>query len=188
MGTNPSNFKGDDLPVESVSWEEAKEFCLRLNAKLGLTDADGYRLPSEAEWEYAARAGSKTEFAFGETISAEIVNYDGKFPYGGAPKGANRKKTVAVGSLGVANAWGLFDLHGNVFEWCEDDDHYSYDGAPADGRAWVNIPHRASSRVNRGGSWGDGAAVCRSANRSFASLIARGRDLGFRLSRTASGK
>ncbi len=188
MGTNPSNFKGDDLPVESVSWEEAKEFCFRLNAKLGLTDADGYRLPSEAEWEYAARAGSKTEFAFGETISTEIVNYDGKFPYGGAPKGANRKKTVAVGSLGVANAWGLFDLHGNVFEWCEDDDHYSYDGAPADGRAWVNIPLRASSRINRGGSWGDGAAHCRSANRSYASLIARGRDLGFRLSRTASGK
>src|SRR5262245_34283840 len=101
MGTNPSKFEGGDRPVENVSWEDANEFCRRLNAKLGLSEAEGYRLPSEAEWEYAAQAGSKTEFAFGETISPEIVNFDGN-DYVFGRKGVYRQKTVAVGSLGVA--------------------------------------------------------------------------------------
>jgi len=183
MGANPSKFKGDDLRVESVSWEEAKEFCRELNARLGLSEADGYRLPSEAEWEYAARAGSKTEFAFGETINPEIVNYDGNNPYGGAPKGVYRRKTVAVGSLGVANAWGLFDLHGNVWEWCEDDWHSSYNEAPADGRAWVDISSRASGRVNRGGGWSNLAVNCRSAYRLYGAPGYRDYFLGFRLVR-----
>jgi formylglycine-generating enzyme required for sulfatase activity len=188
MGTNPSNFKGDELPVERVRWEDAREFCRRLNAKLGLNDAEGYRLPSEAEWEYAARAGSKSEFAFGATITPEIVNYDGNYPYGKAPKGIFRNKTVTVGSLGVANAWGLFDMHGNVWEWCEDGWHSSYNGAPVDGKAWVDISNRAPNRVARGGSWGGIAGFCRSANRNINSLGSRDGDLGFRLSRTASGR
>jgi formylglycine-generating enzyme required for sulfatase activity len=183
MRTNPSNFKGDDLPVENVSWEEAKEFCRLLNARLGLSEAEGYRLPSEAEWEYAARAGSSAEFAFGPTISPEIVNYDGNSPHGGAPKGIYRRQTVAVGSLGVANAWGVFDMHGNAWEWCEDDWHGSYNGAPADGRAWVDISSRASLRVDRGGGWGDGAVRCRSAFRDLVAPGIRGVDLGFRLVR-----
>src|SRR5262245_10361494 len=185
MGTNPSHFKGDDLPVESVSWEDAKEFCRRLNAKLGFSEVEGYRLPSDAEWEYAARAGSKTEFAFGDTISPEIVNYDGNYPYDGAPKGAYRQETVAVGRLGVANAWGLFDLHGNVWEWCEDDWHDSYNGAPTDGRAWVDISGRASYRVVRGGGWGGSAVYCRSVARDDYSPGLRASYLGFRLSKTA---
>ncbi|HWQ33392.1 MAG TPA: formylglycine-generating enzyme family protein, partial [Blastocatellia bacterium] len=98
MGGDPSYFKGDKLPVESVSWNEAKEFCARLKEKTGRA----YRLPSEAEWEYAARAGTTTPFAFGETITPEIVNYDGNYPYASAPKGEYRVKTVPVGSLGVA--------------------------------------------------------------------------------------
>ncbi len=185
MGTNPSKFNGDDLPVENVSWEYAKEFCRRLNAKLGLSEAEGYRLPTEAEWEYAARAGSKTNFSFGDTITPEIVNYNGNYPYGGAPKGVYRQKTVAVGSLGVANAWGLFDLQGNVQEWCEDDFHGSYIGAPADGRAWVDISNRALLRVIRGGSWDWSAVYSRSAYRKYTLSAYSGYDVGFRLSRTA---
>ncbi len=181
---DPSHFKGDHLPVESVSWDEAKEFIARLNAKLGLGEENGYRLPSEAEWEYAARAGSQTAFAFGETINPEIVNYQGDYPYGQAPKGKNRGKTVEVGSLGVANAWGLFDMHGNVWEWCEDQWHDSYEGAPADGSAWVDISEGALYRVYRGGGWGGSAAICRSAFRGHDSPGNRVHDLGLRLSRT----
>jgi formylglycine-generating enzyme required for sulfatase activity len=185
MGTNPSEFKGDDLPVEMVNWKDAKEFCRRLNARLRLNETEGYRLPSEAEWEYAARAGSRTDFAFGDTITPEIVNYNGNYPYGKAPNGANRQKTVAVGSLGVANAWGLYDLHGNVSEWCEDGWHGNYNGAPADGSAWMDI---SSGRVMRGGSWVDSAIYCSSMTR-HGNLRGNSHNyLGFRLSRTASGR
>ncbi|HMY76963.1 MAG TPA: caspase family protein, partial [Blastocatellia bacterium] len=103
IGNDPSQFGGNNLPVESISWVQAEEFCRKLNAKLGLKDDKGYRLPTEAEWEYAARAGSKTEFAFGDTITPDIVNYNGNFPTGGAPRGVYREKTVDVGRLGVAN-------------------------------------------------------------------------------------
>ena len=140
MGTDPSGFKGGRLPVENVSWNDVKEFCQRLNTKLGLSDESGYRLPAETEWEYAARAGTVTEFAFGDTISPEIVNYDGNYPYGAGSKGVYRGKTVAVGSLGVANGLGLYDMHGNVWEWCEDE--------------------MAASRVVRGGSWIISAVNC----------------------------
>jgi len=176
---NPSNSKGDDLPVENVSWEEAKEFCARLSR---LTRC-AYRLPSEAEWEYACRAGTTTPFAFGATITPQIVNYDGAYPYASASKGDNRRETVPVGSLGVANGFGLYDMHGNVWEWCEDDWHDSYDGAPRDGRAWVDISARGSYRVFRGGGWRDTAALCRSALRGGNSPGARFGYLGFRLVR-----
>jgi formylglycine-generating enzyme required for sulfatase activity len=113
MGSNPSMFKGDDrLPVEGVSWDDCQEFITRLNAK---KDGYVYRLPSEAEWEYACRAGTATAFSFGETITAEQVNYDGNYPYGNAPKGEYRGKTTRVGSF-PPNAWGLYDMHGNVWE------------------------------------------------------------------------
>jgi len=178
-----SGFKGEDRPVENVSWEEAKEFIARLNRKLGLREREGYRLPSEAEWEYAARAGTGTPYGFGETIDATIVNYDGNYPYGKGKKGEYKKGTVAVGSLGVANGWGLYDMHGNVWEWCEDEYHSNYDGAPVDGGAWVSSA-LAASRVMRGGSWGNSAVNCRSADRYWASPGNRNRDVGFRLSRT----
>jgi formylglycine-generating enzyme required for sulfatase activity len=181
---DPSKFKGDDLPVEQVSWLEAKEFIARLNGKLGLNERTGYRLPSEAEWEYAARAGTTTPFAFGATITPAIVNYNGNYPYGGAATGEYRAKTVAVGSLGKANAWGLFDMHGNVWEWCEDDWHGDYNGAPTDGRAWVDVPSRGTYRVNRGGGWSTSAVNCRSADRDDDSPGDRYDNLGFRLLRT----
>jgi titin len=183
MGTNPSSFKGDSLPVEQVSWDDAKEFCRRLNLLLGLSGSTGYRLPTEAEWEYAARAGTTTPFAFGETIYAGIVNYSGAYPYGTGPVGIYRATTVDVGSLGMANGWGLYDIHGNVWEWCEDDYHNSYSGAPVNGSAWVDA-QRASDRVIRGGSWDSYAVDCRSAGRYSLAPAFRSGLLGFRLSRT----
>jgi eukaryotic-like serine/threonine-protein kinase len=160
-------FRGDDQPVEKVSWNDAQEFLAALNRKLGLQSKDRryqYRLPSEAEWEYAARAGTDTPFAFGETITPQIVNYDGDYPYASAPKGVYRQKTVAVGSLGVANAFGLFDMHGNVWEWCEDVYHEGYNEAPTDGSAWLSGGD-SSVRTLRGGSWGNNGWYCRSAIR-----------------------
>jgi formylglycine-generating enzyme required for sulfatase activity len=176
----PSRFKDDDRPVEQVSWLAAVEFCARLTQKTGRA----YRLPSEAEWEYACRAGTTTPFAFGETITHEIVNYWSEHPYAQAPKAAPRHETVPVGSLGVANAFGLYDMHGNVWEWCEDHWHNSYKGAPTDGSAWVDISATGSNRVNRGGSWNDNAVNCRSAFRNGDSPGHRIGALGFRLVRT----
>ena len=183
LNPDPSGFKGEDRPVENVSWEEVKEFIARLNSRLGLREGEGYRLPSEAEWEYAARAGTVTPFGFGETIDAEIVNYNGNYPYGKGKKGQYRKGTVTVGSLGVANGWGLYDMQGNVWEWCEDEYHSNYDGAPVDGGAWVSSA-LAALRVIRGGSWDYGAVLCRSAYRSRLTPGYRDYGLGFRLSRT----
>jgi formylglycine-generating enzyme required for sulfatase activity len=175
MGTNPSYFKGDDLPVEQVSWEDAKEFCRKLSARTGRNN----RLPSEAEWEYAARGGTKTPFAFGATISPTVVNYDGDYPYGNAAKGLNRAKTVAAGSL-PANEWGLHEMHGNVWEWCEDVTHENYAGAPSDGTAWLSGGH-AVLRVLRGGSWSYiGLAAC-SAYRAWLTLDSRNNPTGFRV-------
>jgi formylglycine-generating enzyme required for sulfatase activity len=160
LAADPSKFKSDTLPVELVSWEDAQEFCARLSRATGRI----YRLPTEAEWEYAARAGSTTNFAFGETLPSEIANYDGSVPYRESAKGPVRGKTVAVGSLGVANAFGLFDMHGNVFEWCQDAWHESYAGAPTDGSAWDSGGDQ-NRRVARGGAWMTYAAACRSALR-----------------------
>ncbi|MDX2031335.1 MAG: SUMF1/EgtB/PvdO family nonheme iron enzyme [Blastocatellia bacterium] len=183
LNADPSKFKGEDLPVEQVSWEEAKEFIARLNVRLGLNETNGYRLPSEPEWEYAARTGGNALFGFGANINPDIVNYAGVAPYGKAAEGAYRNGTIPVGSLGVANAWGLFDLHGNVWEWCEDQYHDSYNGAPADGRAWVDLNDAGSSRVFRGGGWNGIAVFCRSADRYFADPGLRVDDLGLRLVR-----
>ena len=159
LNAHPSYFKGDDRPVEQVSWEDAVEFCNRLRKKSG----KAYRLPTEAEWEYACRAGRQTPFAFGETITPEFVNYDGNYPYGEAPKGECRRETIPVGSLGVANGFGLYDMHGNVWEWCQD---WSgpYQSEPATD---PQGPSQGTSRRLRGGSWGDLGVNCRSASRAL---------------------
>ncbi|TAG86585.1 MAG: hypothetical protein EAZ18_25495, partial [Oscillatoriales cyanobacterium] len=128
MGNNPSRFKGAKRPVEQVSWNEAVEFCRKLTQKTGKS----YRLPSEAEWEYACRAGTTTPFYFGDTITPDLVNYDGNYPYGAAPKGLYRQQTTDVGSF-PPNSFGLYDMHGNVWEWCSDKYHGNYSGAPTDG-------------------------------------------------------
>ena len=141
LNPDPSGFKGDNRPVEWVSWLEAVECCDRLSRQTGRS----YRLPSEAEWEYACRAGTTTPFHFGETMTTELANYCGedrdiggrlyKGAYGVGPQGAYRQETTAVGSFAVANAFGLFDMHGNVWEWCLDHWHENYQGAPTDGSA-----------------------------------------------------
>jgi formylglycine-generating enzyme required for sulfatase activity len=155
----------------------------RFGVNLGLNEAEGYRLPTEAEWEYAARAGSKTHFAFGDSITPEIVNYNGE-----AANELYRQRPVPVGNLGVANAWGLFDLHGNVDELCEDDWHNDYRRAPVDGRAWVDRSNRADIRVSRGGNWDFSAQSSRSAHRGLLAPDARVEYIGFRLARGASGR
>lgn len=176
LKADPSNFKGDDLPVENIIWEEALEFCDRLTKLTGRT----YRLPSEAEWEYAARGGTTSPFAFGETITPDIVNYDGRYPYGAAAKGVFREKTIAPGSLGVANPFGLYDMHGNLWEWCADYKHANYNGAPSDGSAWV-AEGDARTRSLRGGSFNYYGRNSRSGFRYFLSPDIRSLMVGFRV-------
>ncbi|MFM6605343.1 MAG: formylglycine-generating enzyme family protein, partial [Dolichospermum sp.] len=157
---NPSRFKGANRPVEQVSWYEAVEFCARLSRMTNKV----YRLPTEAEWEYACRAGTTTPFHFGETITTDLANYDGDYTYGDGLKGVHRKGTTDVGFF-PPNLFGLHDMHGNVWEWCQDDWHDNYEGAPTDGSAWIN---RSNDRkVRRGGSWYDFSDFCRSASRHF---------------------
>ena len=164
LDADPSHFKGDNRPVERVSWYDAVEFCHRLSR---YTDRE-YRLPTEAEWEYACRAGTKTPFHFGETISTDVANYNGTHKkygaYGRGRKGDYREETTPVDYFGVANGWGLCDMHGNVWEWCQDYWHGSYQGAPADGSAWIT-DNEDERRVRRGGSWIFSPRYCRSAYR-----------------------
>ncbi|HEY9628104.1 MAG TPA: formylglycine-generating enzyme family protein [Coleofasciculaceae cyanobacterium] len=160
LDPDPSNFKGDNRPVENVNWDDAQEFCQRLSAKTG----KDYRLPSEAQWEYACRSGTTTPFHFGETIAPNLANYRATETYNDSPKGEYRQTTTHVGSF-PANEWGLHDLHGNVWEWCEDDWHGSYEGAPDDGSAWVEIDRKKAERLLRGGSWFFIPGNCRSACR-----------------------
>jgi formylglycine-generating enzyme required for sulfatase activity len=176
MGTNPSGFKGDNLPVERVSWDDAQEFIKKLNARGEGT----YRLPTEAEWEYAARAGTMGAFGIGngDSLSSEQANFDGNYPYGNTSKGKWLQKTAPVGSY-RANAWGLYDMHGNVWEWCQD-----WFGAYPSGS--VKDPTGATSgsvRVDRGGGWNGSGEFLRSAFRLFYSPSLRGGNLGFRLVR-----
>lgn len=157
-----SQFKGFGHPVEGVSWLEAREFCQRLSIYTRRT----YNLPSESQWEYACRAGTATHFHCGDRLTAEMANYDCEGYYGSGPKNKYRLGTTPVGIFGVANAFGLYDMHGNVAEWCEDHYHQSYEGAPTDGTAWVDdIPSDQGNRVLRGGSWSVLQWYCRSAAR-----------------------
>ena len=176
LNSDPSKFKGDNLPVEQVFWEDAVEFCARLSRATGRS----YRLPTEAEWEYACRAGTTTPFAFGETITPQLVNYDGDYPYAQASKGTYRETTTPVGFMGVANAFGLYDMHGNAWEWCQDYWHDNYNGAPTDGRAWQTAGD-TKYRVLRGGSWSLQAVICRSAARVMGTPDYSSLSFGFRV-------
>jgi formylglycine-generating enzyme required for sulfatase activity len=151
-------------------------FCEKLSQITGKT----YRLPSEAEWEYACRAGTTTPFYFGETISTELANYNGYYTYGGGAKGEYRGKTTEVGSFGVANNFGLYDMHGNVWEWCQDSWHSNYEGAPTDGNAWLDNEDN-NWKLLRGGSWGSYPKNCRSAFRNHYNLDNDNDVIGFRV-------
>jgi formylglycine-generating enzyme required for sulfatase activity len=168
-----------DRPVINVSWKDAQAYCAWLNQRLGLTSGL-YRLPSEAEWEYACRAGTTTPFSFGDTISTGQANYDGSGTYGRGTKGEYRKRTVPVGSL-LANAWGLHEMHGNVWEWCEDE-YGPYPDHPTDASP---LQHgNEMPRVLRGGSWFNYPRVLRSALRDRNAPEDRDHDVGFRVART----
>ena len=178
LAPDSAHFEGDNRPVEKVSWEEAIEFCARLAQRTGRD----YRLPSEAEWEYACRAGTTTPFHFGETITADLANYDATETYGAGPKGEYRGQTTDVGSFS-ANAYGLYDMHGNVWEWCQDHWHGNYDGAPTDGSAWIDASDNDNhSRILRGGSWFYNPGVCRAAYCNDNYPRYRNDDHGLRLS------
>jgi len=165
LNPDPSHFKGDNLPVDRVSWYDAIEFCARLSQYT----SKQYCLPSEAEWEYAARAGTTTPFHFGETITTDLANYNGNHTYTSSSKRINRKQTTDVGSF-PPNAFGLYDIHGNVWEWCLDDLHENYEGAPKDGSPWFdnndNLSQKLGVAVLRGGSWISSPNYCRSGCRS----------------------
>jgi formylglycine-generating enzyme required for sulfatase activity len=186
---DPSNFKGDNRPVEKVSWEESTEFCARLSAYTKRQ----YRLPTEAEWEYACRARKIMPFHFGETISPELANYNSSVAYADSPTRERRGETTPVNHFDIANDWGLCDMHGNVWEWCQDRWHGNYEGAPEDGSAWMSDDSKKPKNtkyvnyfryVNRGGSWDNNPRYCRSACRSFNDPDIRKYDLGFRVSRS----
>jgi formylglycine-generating enzyme required for sulfatase activity len=161
-----------------VKWIEAVEFCERLSK---LTGKD-YRLPSESEWEYACRAGTTTPFYFGETITPELVNYNGNSTYANSPEGEYREETTPVGQF-PPNAFGLYDMHGNVFEWCQDVYHENYNEAPTNGSAWeIEGDSDSNQRVIRGGSWYVYPGWCRSAVRySYLSVEMVISYIGFRL-------
>jgi formylglycine-generating enzyme required for sulfatase activity len=166
---DPSEFKGDNLPVERVSWYDVIEFCKRISDKTGQL----YRLPSEAEWEYACRARTTTPFHFGETITDKLANYRPSKTFADEPKGEYRKKTTDVGIF-PPNSFGLYDMHGNVWEWCADDWHKNYEEAPSDGSQWIDANEidndsQIKRKTQRGGSWYLIPGNCRSAvrNRNF---------------------
>lgn len=172
LSRDPSYIKGDKLPVDQVSWEDASEFCSRLTQSSGRR----YRLPAEAEWEYACRAGTTSLFHFGDKLAPDLANY----------RAASADDAMAgpapVGSKGLANRFGLFDMHGNVQEWCLDAWHPDYLGAPSDGRAWEGGD--ANNRILRGGAWTTDAQACASAARVRGAVTLRARSVGFRVVRT----
>ncbi len=148
LETDPSEYKGADRPVEQVTWYDAVEFCKRLSVHTGRP----YRLPSEAEWEYACRARTTTPFHFGKTLTTYVANYRGTVAYGDGPEGDYIKETTHVDYFDIANDFGLCDMHGNVLEWCQDIWHENYNNAPTDGSAWMTDGND-SRRILRGGSW-----------------------------------
>lgn len=173
LPAKPSAFPGPDRPVESITWVEAKEFCARLSRKTGRL----YRLPTEAEWEFACRAGTTSPFCFGETINSALANYQATKPFAHEGKGQYRRETVSVGSLGSANYFGLSDVHGNVAEWCEDRFGEYPDAFIVDPTG----PKEGNDRVVRGGGWRSYAEQCRSASRASLHKDYRRNDVGFRI-------
>jgi formylglycine-generating enzyme required for sulfatase activity len=204
-GANPSDFKEDNLPVEQVSWYDAVKYCNARSLSDGLEAvyfinqdkvdpdntgdrdpfkwlvtwnkrANGYRLPTETEWEYACRAGTTTPFFMGNNITTDDANYDGNYPYNGNEKGLYRETTVPVGSF-MENAFGLYNMHGNVYEWCWD---WAGD-YPCNARTDLSGPLSGSQRILRGGSWGSNALILRSAFRNYANPSHKTHYFGFRL-------
>jgi formylglycine-generating enzyme required for sulfatase activity len=186
LNLNPSHFtadfqgeetviSADQRPVEQINWYEATEACDRLAQATGRP----YGLPSEAQWEYACRAGTTTPFHFGETLTSKVANYSANNTYGRGSRGQYRAETTPVGYF-PPNAWGLHDMHGNVWEWCVDVWHYDYEGAPTDGSAWI-ADSAGNSRLLRGGSWYDFPWYCRSAVRNDGSPDDRNNGIGFRV-------
>jgi len=210
MGDNPSNFIGDNLPVEMVSWYDALIFCNKLSVKNGrhpayrilgktdpsdwgaapvypdinavwdaveiVDDANGYRLPTEAQWEYACRAGTTTPFSTGKNITTDQANYNGHYPYQNNPEGVYLETTVEAGSF-KPNAWGLYDMHGNVWEWCWDW-HGSYEEEAQKNPQGAVI---GAYRVARGGSWTNNARFLRSAARGSSVPAFRESIIGLRI-------
>ncbi len=175
MGTLHCRFTGERLPVERVSWQAAKRFCERLSKRT----RHAYSLPSEAQWEYACRAGTTTAFHYGETLTTEVANFNGEFTFRGEPRGVYRHTTTVVDQF-PPNAFGLHDMHGNLWEWCADAWHDSYDGAPADDRVWSSLG-KEPYRVARGGCWHDIPGVCRSAARLKVDARDAEEIIGFRV-------
>jgi hypothetical protein len=174
-GENPSKFQGNRLPVEFISWEDALSYCSKLQAKLKYK----VMLPSEAQWEYACRAGTKTPFHFGSNLNGVSANCDGNFPYGTDIKGTYKEKTAEVGSY-PANPWGLYDMHGNVWQWCEDWSS-SYANATERSDPIQLIGQTNSFRILRGGAWNSSAQSCRSAERNWRAPDFRSDFIGFRV-------
>lgn len=193
LAPNPSQFKGQELPVDSVSWYEAVEYCNKLSLKKGLIpaydingqnvnwncDANGYRLPTEAEWEYACRAETVTPFSAGNNITTDQANYDGNYPYRKNPKGRYLGRSSPAESF-EANPWGLYNMHGNVWEWCWDW-YGEYSGETQTCPLGVSSGTR---RVLRGGSWGSHALNIRSARRNCVTPSYWDSSIGFRLVRS----
>lgn len=185
LAQNPADFKGDRRPIEQVSWDDAIEFCKRLSRYTGRN----YRLPSEAEWEYACRAGTTTPYYFGETIAPDLANYcplagehngcQWSGAYGKGPTGDYRQQTTDVGNF-PPNAFGVYEMHGNVWEWCLDRWHQTYHGAPTDGSAWLSS-NPEDPRVLRGGAWFYFPDLSRSAYRNRRPRDTRLNRIGFRV-------
>jgi formylglycine-generating enzyme required for sulfatase activity len=199
LNSDPSRFKGGNRPVEQVSWYDAVEWCARLSKLTGKE----YRLPSEAEWEYACRGGTTTPFAFGEALTTDLANYDGNYTVAEEAKGQYREETTPVASF-PPNGFGLYDCHGNVWEWCFDPFHHNYQGAPGDGRVWdetvtdnryqkpsanlkVLLKESDKRYVLRGGSWGSFPIDCRCAFRDHYSRGFFDYFLGFRVCLVGAG-
>ena len=191
MGTNPSFFKGEKLPVENLTWIEAVEFCNRLSIREGLTpvyiieentvtwnrNANGYRLPTDIEWEYACRAGTTTPFNTGNSITTNQANFDGRFPYNSNIRMEYRQRTTPVG-LFAANSWGLYDMHGNVWEWCWDGPN----GSQSDNST---MQLHNSTRVIRGGAWSSSGRSLHSSFRSGFQPNWKNNYVGFRVAKNA---
>lgn len=181
LNSDPSHFRGRDRPVESISWEEAVEFSTRLARQSGRQ----YRLPSEAEWEYACRGGTTAPFYVGETLTTDLANYDGSSTFAEGPRGQFRGQTTPIGSF-PGNPFGLYDMHGNVWEWCADRFQNTYEGAPVDGSALESDDDTSRrDRVLRGGAWDRPPEDCRSARRLPALPNFRDRGVGFRIAFSA---